>query len=163
MLILNPISVEGVLIFIISAFGMDCIPFIAASGIKNQSKYKCAYPYSSYANGTLFLGEADLQYVFWQVGPTEPTAYSSSHAVYHDEYKFVYQIRRDWIYELTIDENGVCRIIGAGEIILPKDITMGASEIKVEADKPERIFRLLQLLLKKNAEQVILDWKNNYL
>ena len=162
LLILNPTTAWGIFIFMCAAVMIACVPFISASAIKNQAKYKCAYPYSSYANGTLFLGEEDLQYVFWQVGPTEPAAYSSPRAVYHDEDKFVYQIRRDCISELMIDENGICRIVGAGEIILPKDI-INASEIKAEADKLSKDFSFILAFDEENAEQVILDWKNNYL
>lgn len=157
LLILNPTTGTGIFAFSCWAVMMACIPFIAASAIKNRAKYKCAQPFSSYANGTLFLGEEDLQYVFWQVGPTEPAAYSSPRAVYHDEDKFVYQINRDCISKLTIDENGVCRIIGKGQMILPEGVELPKSEINgISKD-----FSFVLAFAEENAEQAILDWKNN--
>lgn len=157
LLILNPTTATGVFAFICFAFMMACIPFIAASAIKNQAKYKCAQPFSSYANGTLFLGKEDLQYVFWLVGPNEPAAYSSPRAVYRDASKFIYQISRDCISELTIDENSVCRIVGKGQMILPEGVELPKSEI----NEISRDFSFVLAFAEENAEQEIMDWRNN--
>ena len=86
-------STFGVFIFLCAGVCLACVPFFIGLSVKNTAKFKCALPYSSYANASLLLGEDALEYVFWRVGPREPAAYSSKHAVYKDEDKFIYRIR----------------------------------------------------------------------
>ena len=38
--------------------------FFIGLSVKNTAKFKCALPYSSYANASLLLGEDALEYVF---------------------------------------------------------------------------------------------------
>lgn len=124
--------------------------------VKNKAKYICAYPYSSYANGKLILGENSLQYIFWQVGPTEPAAYSSPRAVFHEEDKFIYQINKEDISKINIDKNGICTIFGSGNIILPKWAEIPKSEIK-ELSKE---FSFLICFSEDSAKDIIQNWKN---
>ena len=119
LLINHPTTEMGVFIFLCAGLVLACVPYFLGLGIKNKSKYKCAYPYSSYANGTLILSDQDLQYIFWQVGPTEPAAYSSPRAVFHDEDKFIYNIKREDIRDFQISDIGICSIIGDGQLTLP--------------------------------------------
>ena len=70
-------STFGIFIFLCAGVCLACVPFFIGLSVKNTAKFKCALPYSSYANASLLLGEDALEYVFWRVGPREqPTAVS---------------------------------------------------------------------------------------
>lgn len=105
LLMAHPTSTEGVAIFTGAAVCFACIPFAFALSVKNTAKYKCAFPYSGYANASLLLDEDTLEYVFWRVGPQEPAAYSSKRAVYRAEDRFVYKINKAEITSLTIKQH----------------------------------------------------------
>lgn len=76
LLMAHPTSTEGVAIFAGAAVCFACIPFAFALSVKNTAKYKCAFPYSGYANASLLLDEDTLEYVFWRSGHRnrQPTA-----------------------------------------------------------------------------------------
>ena len=151
-----PTDTTGMFLFIGTGIIFACVPFFIALSVKNKAKYICAYPYSSYANGKLILGENSLQYIFWQVGPTEPAAYSSPRAVFHEEDKFIYQINKEDISKINIDKNGICTIFGSGNIILPKWAEIPKSEIK-ELSKE---FSFLICFSEDSAKDIIQNWKN---
>ena len=157
LIINNQANISGVLAFVLGAIAFACVPFFIALSTKNKAKYKCTYPYSSYANGTLILDDENLQYLFWQVGPTEPAAYSSSHAVYNDEDKFVYRISRDSISKLFVDEKGICTIIGDGKISIPDWAVIPKSEIK----KISKEFSFVLAFNEKNVKESLIKWRNN--
>ena len=136
---------------------LACVPYFFGLGVKNESKYKCAYPYSSYANGTLILSGQDLQYIFWQVGPTEPAAYSSPRAVFHDEDKFIYNIKREDIRDFQISDIGICSIMGDGQLTLPEDIEISENELKEVSNN----FSFALAFDENNVEDVIREWRNN--
>ena len=157
LLILHPTNTMGVFTLICSAIIMACVPFFIALSTKNKAKFKCAYPYSSYANGTLILDGDNLQYIFWQVGPTEPAAYSSPRAVYRDENKFVYKIDKKFISKLIIDENGICTIFGNGKIIVPDWADIPKKEINSLSKK----FSFVLAFDEKDVNERIINWKND--
>lgn len=158
LLVLNPTDIIGIAVFTGAAIGLACAPFFIALSTKNTAKYKCAYPYSSYANGTLILDEQNLQYLFWQVGPTEPAAYSSPRAVYNDEDKFVYQISRNDISNLVIDENGICTIFGDGKITVPE---WADSIPKSEVNALSKEFSFVLAFDEANVKESIMNWRNS--
>lgn len=155
LLFVHPTNMMGIFIFILAGVMMACVPFFIALSIRNTAKYKCAFPYSSYANGTLILDENTLQYIFWQVGPTEPAAYSSSHAVYNDKDKFIYRIDKNNIEELTINDIGICRIVGKGQLVLPEDVKLPKSEI----NEVSKDFSFALAFDEKDAKESIIEWK----
>lgn len=157
LLVLHPTDKTGVFIFICFGIMMACVPFFIALSTKNKAKYKCAYPYSSYANGTLILDENTLQYIFWQVGPTESAAYSSPHAVYNDEDKFVYTINKKSISKLTIDEFGICTIVGDGKVTIPDWADIPKSEV----NSISKDFSFILGFDEKNAKESIIKWRHN--
>ncbi len=111
----HPTTAEGVALFLAAAFCFACVPYVSAIGLKNASKYKCAFPYSSYANGSLTLTDDKLEYAFWIVGKNEPAAYSSKRAVYLDEDKFIYTIAKNDVQSLKV-RNDICHINGRGVV-----------------------------------------------
>lgn len=157
LLINHPTTEMGVFIFLCAGLMLACVPYFLGLGIKNKSKYKCAYPYSSYANGTLILNGQDLQYIFWQVGPTEPAAYSSPRAVFHDEDKFIYNIKREDIRDFQISDIGICSIMGDGQLTLPEDIEISENELKEVSNN----FSFALAFDENNVEDVIREWRNN--
>ena len=110
---------EGILLVIGVGIIFACIPFFISLSVKNTAKYKCAFPYSSYANASLILTDERLQYVFWRVGPHEPAAYSSKRAVYNDEDKFVYEIETSDIESCSL-KGDIFLIKGKGKLHMPK-------------------------------------------
>ena len=136
---------------------MACVPFFIALSTKNKAKFKCAFPYSSYANGTLILDDDNLQYIFWQVGPTEAAAYSSPNAVYNDEDKFVYTIDKKSISKLFINEIGICTILGNGQITVPD----WADIPKKEIDSVSKEFSFILAFDEKDVNERIINWRDN--
>lgn len=157
LLINHPTTGMGVFVFLCFGLMMACVPYFLGLAVKNKSNYKCAYPYSSYANGTLVLDEQYLQYYFWQVGPTEPAAYSSRHALYKDDDKFIYKIRRDSIDNIEISDIGICSITGGGQLILPEDVELSKNELKEISNN----FSFALAFEENNARDIIREWKNN--
>lgn len=156
LLINHPTTGMGVFVFLCFGLMMACVPYFLGLAVKNKSNYKCAYPYSSYANGTLVLDEQYLQYYFWQVGPTEPAAYSSRHAIYRDDDKFVYKIRRDSIDNIEISDVGICSITGGGQLILPKDVKLSKTELKEISNN----FSFALAFEEENINNTIMNWRN---
>lgn len=157
LLINHPTTDMGIFVFLCAGLMLACVPYFLGLGVKNKSKYKCAYPYSSYANGTLILSGQDLQYIFWQVGPTEPAAYSSPRAVFHDEDKFIYNIKREDIRDFQISDIGICSIMGDGQLTLPEDIEISENELKEVSNN----FSFALAFDENNVEDVIREWRNN--
>lgn len=158
-LIMNPTDPMGVFILLAGTLGLACAPYFLGLGLKNKSKYKCAYPYSSYTNGILSIEGQTLEYSFWQAGPTEPAAYSSPHAVYQEEDKFIYKIDRDNIKDLTINDIGICRIVGKGQFLPPEDLDEEMT--KSEMHQMSNDFSFVLTFDEKNINDIILDWRNN--
>ena len=144
----------GVFIFLCVGICLSCVPLFISISLKNSSKYKCAFPYSSYANAMLVLSDDTLQYVFWRVGPHEPAAYSSKRAVYNDKDKFIYSIRKTDIKKITI-ENEICQITGLGTIQIPE----WAGEDSFVKNKNKH-FSFIMAFEEKNADMIINEWRN---
>lgn len=120
LLVNYPTDAVGVFMLFVSMIVLACIPFIISLSVRNTAKYKCAFPYSSFANGNLFLHSDKLEFVHWRVGKQEPAAYSSKRAVYRHEDRFVYTIPSSQIISLKIDKNHICHISGNGIISQPE-------------------------------------------
>ena len=116
--LIHPFPAETVITFFGLAFCVACIPFFIAISVKNTAKFKCGLPFSSFANGTLFLKEDRLEYVFWRVGRHEPAAYSSKRAVYRDDCKFSYVIKKKDILSVNVQDD-VCCVKGSGIVREP--------------------------------------------
>lgn len=71
-------STFGIFIFLCAGVCLACVPFFIGLSVKNTAKFKCALPYSSYANASLLLGEDALEYVFGGLARVsqQPTAVS---------------------------------------------------------------------------------------
>ena len=143
----------GIFIFLCGGVCLACVPFFIALSVKNAAKYKCALPYSSYANGSLLLSEDTLEYVFWRAGPREPAAYSSKRAVYKDEDKFVYRISKNDVTSIAIKDD-ICRIKGNGTIHFP-DWTDEIDEFV----KKNTEFSFTMAFEQKNAKDIIEEWR----
>lgn len=146
-------EVEGIYISLGVAICLGCVPFFTALSVKNTAKYKCAFPYSSYANGSLILNEDTLEYVFWRVGPREPAAYSSKHAVYRDEDKFVYRISKNDINSIVIKDD-ICKIKGNGTIHIPE----WTDEIDEFVKRNNTEFSFIMAFEQKDVKQIIEEW-----
>ncbi len=148
-------SLTGEDAFLFSATGicLACVPFFVSLSIKNKAKFLCAFPFSSYANGTLILENQTLSYEFWRVGPNEPAAYSSKRAVYNDEDKFVYIIAKSDICSFEIKDD-ICRIQGNGKFIMPEwAVEDSAVNVKIAQD-----FSFILAFEQKGAEQRLKEW-----
>lgn len=139
----------GIFIFFCVGVCLACVPFFIALSVKNTAKFKCALPYTSYANGSLLLGEDTLEYVFWRVGPREPAAYSSKRAVYKDEDKFIYRIKKKDIYSIDIQED-ICRIKGNGIVQMPE-----WAEENATVKKNNKEFSFIMAFEQESARRII--------
>ncbi len=146
-------STFGIFIFICAGICLSCIPFFIAISAKNIAKYKCALPYSSYANGSLILTDYSLEYIFWRVGPREPAAYSSKRAVYRDENKFVYIIRSEEIKSISFKDDA-CKIKGIGKVEMSE---WAEEDHIVKKTSPE--FSFVMAFEQREAEQSIIRWR----
>lgn len=155
LLIMHPTSLSGILLFVIAGLCISCVPFFIGLGNKNAAKYKCGLPYSSYANGSLILNDEELEYIFWRVGSQEPAAYSSKHAVYNDEDKFIYKIACADIISITTDSD-LCKIKGPGKVIMP-DWAEEDQTVKRSFDE----FSFAMAFEQHNSQQIINEWRNN--
>lgn len=153
LLVAHPTSMEGVAIFAGAALCFACIPFAFALSVKNTAKYKCAFPYSGYANASLLLGEDTLEYVFWRVGPQEPAAYSSKRAVYKDEDKFIYRINKTDVHSLDI-KGDICKIKGNGKVQMPE----WAKEDAL-VKKTSKEFSFIMAFEQGGAARSIAEWR----
>ena len=144
---------ENAFLFAATGICLACVPFFISLSVKNKSKYQCAFPFSSYANGTLIIEEQTLSYEFWRVGSNEPAAYSSKRAVYNDEDKFVYVIAKSDIRSLEIKDD-ICRIQGDGQFIMPK----WAVEDTAVNSKIAQDFSFILAFTEKVAEKSIKKW-----
>lgn len=150
LLLTHPLTAYGVFIFILTAIVLGCVPYITALSVKNTAKYKCGFPYTSHANASLLLDEDTLEYVYWLVGPREPAAYSSKHAVYRDENKFVYRINKNDIYSLVVKDD-ICTIKGNGYTQMPEWL---------EEDKEtSKEFSFIMAFEQRDAAKVITEWR----
>lgn len=147
------LEVEGALLIIGVGVIFACVPFFISLSVKNKAKFKCALPYSSYANGTLVLKDKTLTYIFWRVGPNEPAAYSSKRAVYNDEDKFVYTILKSDIKSLVIKDD-VCLIKGNGKFKMPE---WAVEDFSVNSDIVKN-FSFILAFTKKNVAEKIKEW-----
>lgn len=150
----NVVELEAITAVVGSGIIFAFIPYAIAQSVKNTAKYKCAFPYTSYANASLLLNEDALEYVFWRVGPHEPAAYSSKRAVYRDEDKFVYRISKNDITSITIEDD-ICRIKGNGTIHIP-DWT---DEIDEFVKRKNTEFSFIMAFEQKNAKGIIEEWR----
>lgn len=156
LLIIHPISIEGIFVFLLTGVCLACVPFFIAQSVKNKAKYICGWPYSGYANGQLVLTENKLEYIFWMVGPREPAAYSSPRAVFNDEDKFVFSIDKKDVTSLKVD-NDVCYIKGIGKMVIPEWAEISKSELK----KLEKDFSFILAFEEDNVENQLLDFADN--
>lgn len=147
------VEVEGALLIIGVGVIFACVPFFISLSVKNRAKFKCALPYSSYANGTLVLKDKTLTYIFWRVGPNEPAAYNSKRAVYNDEDKFIYTILKSDIKSLVIKDD-VCLIKGNGEFKMPE---WADEDFSVNSDIVKN-FSFILAFTEKNAVEKIKEW-----
>lgn len=154
MLIRHPLDAMGIFSFICAAVAFSSIPFIISCSIKNTAKYKCAYPYSSFANGVLILYDDKLEYIHWRVGKSEPAAYSSKRAVYLDEDSFVYTIYSSQIKALKIDKKHICHISGKGNISQPKWVGTKGERENVEV----KSFSFLLDFEEREIEEILRKW-----
>ena len=152
LLITHPTDAEGVFIFTLGAIAFSCIPYICALSVKNTAKYRCGFPYSSYANGTLLLHSDGLEYIFWRVGPHEPAAYSSKRAVYREKDRFVYRIEKKDILSLSA-ENDICRIKGNGKMEIPEWAVLDK-----ELKQLSKEFSFILSFAQENPSEIIQKW-----
>lgn len=146
-------STFGIFIFLCVGICLACVPFFISLSVKNTAKYKCALPYSSYANGSLLLKNDTLEYIFWRVGPSEPATYSSKRAVYKDEDKFVYLIKKTDINSIEIRDD-VCKIIGNGIVQMPE-----WAEEDTTVKRINKEFSFIMAFEQNNAAQIITEWR----
>ena len=148
LLLMNPTTIEGILAFSGAGICFSSIPFFIALSVKNTAKYKCGFPYSSYANASLLLNDDSLEYVFWRVGPHEPAAYSSTRAVYRDEDKFTFTINKSDIANKTRHCIFASRIEGNDDI---KNQQVLLICLIIKKKRPIRT----QMSIKKNSLKLI--------
>lgn len=157
MLINHPLDAFGTFIFLAVGVAFGCVPFFISRSVKNTAKYKCAFPYSSFANGNLILHNDKLEFVHWRVGKEEPAAYSSKRAIYRDEDSFIYSIPLSQIKALKIDKNHICHISGTG--ILSQPEWAGTKGVREEVET--KSFSFLLDFEDTSVEEKIRNWRKN--
>lgn len=157
MLIKHPLDAFGSFIFLAVGVAFGCVPFFISRSVKNTAKYKCAFPYSSFANGNLILHSDNLEFIHWRVGKEEPAAYSSKRAVYREEDSFIYRISLSQISSLKIDKNHICHISGNGVVSQPE----WAGTKGVREDVEIKSFSFLLDFEDTSVEETIRNWRKN--
>lgn len=157
MLINHPLDAFGTFIFLAVGVAFGCVPFFISRSVKNTAKYKCAFPYSSFANGNLILHNDKLEFVHWRVGKEEPAAYSSKRAIYRDEDSFIYSIPLSQIKGLKIDKNHICHISGTGILSQPE----WAGTKGIREDVETKSFSFLLDFEDTSVEEKIRNWRKN--
>ena len=145
-----------VMVFVMMAICLACIPFFLGLSVKNNAKYKCASPYSGMTNGTLFLTDDYLEFVFWKASREAPAAYSSKRAWYQDEDKFTYRFDKDKIKSLKIDELHICHLSGTGTLTVP----IWASSNDTIETKSAKTLSFVTCFSDDNCESTILKWRD---
>lgn len=143
---------EAVIAFMMTAFMLAAVPLSTGLCVRNVARYKCGLPYSSFANGTLQLGDDALEHVFWHVARNEWAAYSSRRAVYREQSKFVYRIPKDAIEDVRF-HGGVCAIRGKGVTQMPTGAT-DDDAVQKHSDS----FGFLMAFEQPGAERAIRRW-----
>lgn len=157
MLVEHPLDALGSFTFLAGAIAFGCVPFFISCSVKNTAKYKCAFPYSSFANGNLILHSDKLEFIHWRVGKEEPAAYSSKRAVYRDEDSFVYSIPSSQIKSLKIDKNHICHISGTGVVSQPE--WAGTKGVREEIEI--KSFSFLLDFEDTAVEETIKNWRKS--
>lgn len=157
LLICNPTTLTGVLVFMAAGGCFAVIPFVIGLSVKNTAKYKCAFPYSSYANGILLFDDDNLVYTFWTVGPNEPAAYSSTRAVYKYEDACIFNIKVKDIQSLYIKDD-ICHVVGNGILSKPEWLRDGESGIE-----PCNEFSFICAFAEDNFLDEFVNWKQKNL
>lgn len=154
----HPVDVIDVLIILAVGLIFACIPFISGIAVKKSAKFKCALPYSSYANASLLLYEDRLEYVFWYLGSGDPGAYSSPRQKYADGDKFTYSIPKEDVENLEI-KNDICSIKGDSDIKMPDWVyeIFTLEEVFPETVK-DHVFSFILAFQEKNVEQTLMEW-----
>lgn len=155
LLVNHSTSTLGVFVFVCAGICFSSIPFFIALSVKNKAKYICGLPYSSYSNGMLLLRDDLLEYYFWKVGPNEPAAYSSKRAVYKDEDKYCYSIKRKDITSLVI-EGDICFISGDGALEKPEWVREYNN-----SQETCKEFSFILAFEDVNASNTIKEWNNH--
>lgn len=145
-----------IMIFSLMAICLACIPFFLGLSVKNNAKYKCASPYSGMTNGTLFLTDDYLEFVFWKASREAPAAYSSKRAWYQDENKFIYRFEKNRIKSIKIDSFHVCYVTGEGTLTVPD----WASTNDTIETKSAKNFSFVTCFTDGNCENIILKWRD---
>lgn len=152
----NTITTTTIVVFVMMAVCLACVPFFLGIHIKNSAKYSCAAPYSGMTNGTLLLEDNKLEYVFWKASKEAPAAYSSKRALYRDEDKFIYRFDKHNIKSMTVDQYHVCHITGNGTITVP---IWESTNDTIETRKVSQLSFLVSFE-QNDAERIIKDWRN---
>ena len=145
-----------VMIFVMMAVCLSCIPFFFGIAVKNTAKYQCAAPYSSMTNVKLLLTDEYLELVFWKASKEAPAAYSSKHACYQDEDKFIYRFDKNRIKSIKIDDLHVCHLNGTGTLTVPE---WASSNDSIET-KTVKSLSFITSFSDSNSESIILKWRD---
>lgn len=145
-----------IMIFFMMAICFACVPFFFGLSVKNNAKYKCAAPYSGMTNGTLILTDNYLEFVFWKASREAPAAYSSKHAWYQDEDKFVYRFDKGKIMSIKIDKFHICHVSGDGTLTVP----IWASSNDTIETKSAKKLSFVTCFADEDCEKTILKWRD---
>lgn len=157
LLICHPTTPTGVLIFMATSGCFAVSPFVIGLSVKNTAKYKCAFPYSSYANGILLFEDDNLVYTFWTVGPNEPAAYSSTRAIYRCDDACIFNIRAKDIQSLYIKDD-ICHVVGNGTLSKSEWLRNGESGVE-----PCDEFSFICAFAEDNFLDEFVNWKQKNL
>lgn len=137
LLICNPTTPTGVLVFMAAGGCFAVIPFVIGLSVKNTAKYKCAFPYSSYANGTLLFDDDNL--------------------VYKYEDACIFNIKAKDIQSLYIKDD-ICHVVGNGILSKPEWLRDGESGIE-----PCDEFSFICAFAEDNFLDEFVNWKQKNL
>lgn len=101
----------------------------------------------------IVVGRRCFGICFWRVGPREPAAYSSKHAVYKDEDKFIYRINKENINSIDIKEN-ICKIKGNGSVQMPE-----WAEEDSTVKKTSKEFSFIMAFEQGDVAKIIAEWR----
>ena len=153
LLIKHPTDNMGIFIFMCGAICFACIPFFIACSVKNTSKFKCGIPYTARMQEVLELTKDELIYRYFKINKHEQVFGLST--LSDSNCTFCFRIDIENIRSLSIDDNHICYIDGAGELSGP-NLGRGSNRFSERCNK----FNIM-MSFKEDAEKELIRWWKN--
>ncbi len=111
----NTFEIQRAIICGVPGVTMGGMAYLFSVTTKHSAKYKCALPFSSYANGTFVIENDYVMYTFWKVNEY-PIDGQSKKKKHKEEDMFTYKIYKRNIESIDVNDDNICTIKGSGSV-----------------------------------------------